>query len=60
VRNVSILYVLSEPTGSSSGAQIPARPLNSGGPPTTMFGLPIAESAARHRKHLLGVGIVDP
>jgi hypothetical protein len=47
VRNVSIMHVLSEPTGSSSGAQMSGPPLNSGRPPTTMFGLPTAESIPR-------------
>src|SRR6202040_2149280 len=32
------------PTSSSSGAQTSGSPLNSGGLPTTVFGLPTAES----------------
>jgi hypothetical protein len=47
VRKVSIMHVLSEPTSSSSGAQMLGSPLNSGGLPTTMFGLPAAESIPR-------------
>ena len=39
------MHVLSEPTSSSSGAQMSGSPLNSGGLPTTMFG------SSRCRKH---------
>ena len=61
VRNVSIMRVLSEPTGSSSGAQMSGPPLNSGRPPTTMFGLPTAESIPRRASLQASawVGIVD-
>ena len=44
---VSIMHVLTEPTSSSSGAQMSGSPLNSGGPPTTIFGLSAAESKPR-------------
>ena len=45
--DVYIMHVLREPTSSSSGAQMSGSPLNSGGLPTTMFGLPAAESIPR-------------
>jgi hypothetical protein len=47
VRKVSIMHVLTEPTNSSSGAQMSGSPLNSGGLPTSMFGFPDAESVPR-------------
>jgi hypothetical protein len=41
------MHVLTEPTSSSSGAQMSGSPLNSGGLPTTIFGLSAAESKPR-------------
>src|SRR5258708_28380923 len=41
------MHVLSEPTSSSSGAQMSGSPLSSGGLPTTMSGFPAAESTPR-------------
>jgi hypothetical protein len=41
------MHVLSEPTSSSSGAQMSGSPLNSGGLPTTILGLSAAESRPR-------------
>ena len=52
------MHVLTEPTSSSSGAQMSGAPLNSGGLPTMMFGFPEAESVPRRGGAPGGVGLV--